>query len=205
MIRLWISLLLAAAFVPPLGASPWKLVKETSSCRIYSRPMEGSNLKEWQAVGIFNADFDSVIRMMSQRDRYSEWFGMCRELCLIQSRSEADFDLYFALALPLMTDRDIVANVRLEFDKPGGVAQATFRGVDSPYRRDSGLVRMPRMNGTILITRRGAHRTEVVYQYFVELGGRVHHSFANALGWKQPAETMKKIRQRVECQGENRE
>jgi hypothetical protein len=198
--RTWIFAGLAAALVLPASAAPWKLVKETANCRIFSRAVEGSAVKEWQAVELFNADFDSVIRLMSQRDRYPEWFGMCREARVIQSRSENDFDLYFALSLPLMTDRDIVTNVRLEFDGSGGVAQATFRKVDSPYRRDSGLIRMPRMNGMLLITRRSAGQTEIVYQYYAELGGRIPHSIANAIGWKQPAETMRKIRKQMERQ-----
>lgn len=205
MSRTWISLLLAALLAPPLAAAPWRLVKETAACRIYSRPVAGSDVKEWQAVGLFNADFDAVVRVMSRRDRYADWFGMCRECCVIQPRSETDFDLYFALALPLMADRDVVANVRLELDGSGGVARATFRGVDNPFRRDSGMVRMPRMRGEILISRRGARQTEVVYQYYAELGGRVPHAFANAVGWKQPAETMNKIRMQLERREEKDE
>jgi hypothetical protein len=64
---------------------------------------------------------------------------------------------------------------------------------------------MPRLNGTITITRRGADQTEVAYQYHAELGGKVHHSIANALGWKQPAETLKRIREMVERLGNSDE
>jgi hypothetical protein len=205
MTRTWIAFLLTALLVPPLAAAPWKLVKQTASCRIYSRPVAGSDVKEWQAVGLFDAEFDSVIRMLGRREGYPEWFGMCRDCCVIQARGEADFDLYFALALPLMADRDIVANVRLELDRPGGVAQATFRSLDSPFRRDSGLVRMPRLHGTILIHRRGDRQTEIIYQYHAELGGRVPAAIVNAVGWKQPAETMRKIRRQFERPGDHDE
>jgi hypothetical protein len=56
------------------------------------------------------------------------------------------------------------------------------------------------MNGMLLITRRSAGQTEIAYQYYAELGGKIPHSIANAIGWKQPAETMRKIRKQMERQ-----
>jgi hypothetical protein len=175
----------------PLWANEeWKCIKDTDDVRTYARSVEGSDFKELKAVMFVDVSFEVAVEIAKDHDHYRDWYGMCEDLYVIEKRNDHDYDMYFVLDMPAGSDRDLVINITTDWDYEKGLCQVAIKGKDSPYKMDSGLVRMPKMDGRFTITRVNPNRIKAIYQFFADTGGSIPPWIVNQGAWRHPYETM---------------
>lgn len=169
----------------------WEFLKEIEQMRIYSRHVEGSDFKAYKAIIDVDVPFEIAVEIAKDHDHYRDWYGMCKDIFVIDKRSNHDYDMYFVLDMPGgASDRDLVVRITTEWDYIKGQCQADIKSKESTYKSDSGLVRMPKMEGQFTITRINANKIRVVYQFFAETGGFMPAWIVNQGAWRHAYETM---------------
>ncbi|NMB64936.1 MAG: hypothetical protein GYA16_08735 [Spirochaetes bacterium] len=178
--------------------SNWKLVHESkedqASLQIFTRDIPGSPYKEFKGVSFSDIPFDIALKVIQDYNNYHKWYGMCNALYPINVRNPKDLDMYFILDLPVVTDRDVVVKVECGWDEKKGTAWVNMTSInDSPYKNDSGLVRMTSLKGRWDIIKKDENHVEVIYQVHAELGGSLPAWVVNIAAKDQPLKTLKGV------------
>jgi hypothetical protein len=173
----------------------WKMIKDARGVKVYSRPYPGSDYKELYADGYEVVPFEVGVEFVKDCDAYHEWYGMCKELYVIKKYSEREYDMYFVLDVPVVTDRDLVVKVKSWWDIEKGDGWVTIDSMKSDYKKDSGCVRMPEMHGKFTFKRYENDKIYVKYWLHAEMGGSLpawvvniaatNHPFLTAVGAKR--------------------
>jgi len=182
---------------PSWAEEEWHRIKDTDEVRIYTRSVEGSNFNEYKTVILYDVPFEVAVEIVKDHDHYRDWYGMCGDLYVIEKRNIHDYDMYFVLDIPVASDRDLVINITTSWDYKKGQCQINIKRKDSKYKLDSGLVRMPKMDGGFTITRVNPNRTKAVYQFFADTGGVLPSWIVNRGAWWHPYETIEGISKEV--------
>ncbi len=190
-VRLVLTILFALFFVSSFltAQEKWKLEKNAKGVKVYTRTVPGSDYREMMAVGVDDIPFEVAAEVAKDYNSYQQWYGMCKTLKLIKKSSDSNFDMYFVLDMPVVTNRDAVIRVKTNFDFKKGRGRVTMTSVDSSYKKDAGLVRMPKVKGSFTITRLGPSRVQVVYQIHADMGGNVPAWVVNTAAVKHPFDT----------------
>ncbi|MCP4614589.1 MAG: hypothetical protein GY845_38400 [Planctomycetes bacterium] len=172
----------------------WKLVSDKDGIKISSREVKDSKYKEYKAEIVTNNPFEVGIELTKDYKNYHAWYGMCKELKLVSKKNENDYDMYFVLDMPVVSDRDVVVNIKTKWDFATGKGRVDMKDIaTSKHKQDSGLVRMPELYASFTITRIDANKTKTVYQFFADTGGSVPAWVVNMSAKKHPKETMEGI------------
>lgn len=172
------------------SANDWSLKKVKDGVTVYNRDIQGSNYKEFKAEAFPNIPFEVTVEVAKDFDKYFEWYGMTKVLKPINVRSASDFDVYFVLAVPVLTNRDAVMRVKIEIDYAKGICKTTLKSIESDYGKENKLVRMPNVEGVILLTRLAPAQTKGYYQVYADLGGSIPPSVVNMMAVKHPLDTV---------------
>ena len=169
--------------------SDWELKKESDNAKVYTRAVPGNANKEMMIELIDNVPFEVVAEVAKDYNNYENWYGMCKSLKFVNKNSSNDITMYFVLDMPVLKNRDAVLNVKYDFNYEKGIIKIILKSVESDYRKDSGLVRMPKIDGSILISREGAAATKIVYTVFADLSSKVPAWLINKMAVKHPFDT----------------
>ena len=71
------------------AANDWSLEKQESGIDVYTRPVEGSGIKEFKAEGVVDAGVEKVLAVLRDSDRFHEWFPNCPESKLLEREGGA--------------------------------------------------------------------------------------------------------------------
>ncbi len=168
---------------------PWKEIKNSKGVKVFARPRAGSKYRELLARGSVKVPFEVGLELVKDCDCYHEWYGMCRELYVIKKISQKEYLMYFVLDMPLVTDRDVVVRVTADWDLAKRSGRVTLASVESEYKKDSGLVRMPKLDGGFTFEEKGPDVFFVSYRVHADLGGSVPAWMVNIAAKKHPYET----------------
>lgn len=175
---------------PLLADEKWELMRDSDGVRVFVRPVEGSSLKEYKAIISSEVPFETAVEIVKDHNHYRDWYGMCKDLYVIKKYNAQNFDMYFVVDMPAAKNRDLVINVKTNWDYQKGILEVKIKSKDSNYNRDSGLVRMPSMNGGFTTKRIGKSGTQTTYTFFADTGGSLPSWIVNHIAWKHPHETM---------------
>ncbi|PKL39199.1 MAG: hypothetical protein CVV44_10065 [Spirochaetae bacterium HGW-Spirochaetae-1] len=190
----FLVMIFAVGILPTTAQETWKLSKDSKGVKVFTRDVTGSPYKEMRAVMNSKTPFEVAVEVMKDPEHYYEWYGMCGGLSVINKKTDSNFDMYFILDLPVVTDRDVVINVVQHVDFAKGVAKVDINRIESTYKKDSGLVHMAKMNGTFTITRQSNGEIVIVYQLFADVGGSLPAWVVNIASTDHPFKTMTGVR-----------
>lgn len=167
----------------------WELKKDSDNARVYTRAVPGNENKEMMIELIDDVPFEVVAEVVKDYNTYENWYGMCKSLKFMNKNGNNDINMYFILDMPVLKNRDAVINVKYDFNFEKGVIKITLRSIESSYQINSGLVRMPKIDGTIVVTKEGNSKTKVVYTVFADLSSKVPAWLINRMAVKHPYDT----------------
>ena len=108
--------------------------------------------------------------------------------------------VYHVQKVPVITDRDVVVHGKITVDYAKGIGRQDMKAVESDYKKDSGLVRMPKMVGSFEMKSLSPASTQVTYTMQADPGGTVPAWLANSTARKQPLKTLQGLRNIVKNQ-----
>lgn len=169
--------------------SGWELKKDSDNAKVYTRAIPGNEHKEMRIEMIDDVPFEVVAEVVKDYNNYEKWYGMCKSLKFVNKNGSNDINMYFILDMPVLKNRDALINVKYDFNFEKGVIRITLKSFESNYQINSGLVRMPKIDGTIVVTKEGAGKTKVVYTVFADLASNVPAWLINKMAVKHPYDT----------------
>ena len=196
----------------PLWAdSQWKEVKNKKGVRIETRKVKGSPMKEFKSQCIVDAPIEVVYEITSDASTYVNWFADCVEKRVVQKIDDHNYIGYQVVNLPFpFHDRDTVATVQFITDWDAGRAVIKMNAIkppdDSRYGMDkvtkeNKRVRMPKMDGIIILIRMAPDKTKMIYQAHVNPGARlpswVINLFSNAHPYKSLLGMKKEVKKEI--------
>lgn len=110
----------ANGFAQAPFAQDWELVKEKGDLKVYTRKSLDSDIKELRITTTMKASVNDFVDALNDADSYKVWVYKCESSKLVQKISDSELYYQVETDFPFpMSDRDLVAHTRQEFDESG--------------------------------------------------------------------------------------
>ncbi len=156
------------------AAEEWETV-ETKPITIKVRERSDGNGKDVWAEGELKADARDVQAALLDQDSYRLWMPYVKESRVVSTGADGSRVTYTRLELPVVASRDYVCQVTnealLAADGTGRFHQRWGVVVDEAVPKRRGVVRLPRNEGSWVVTPKAEGTSHAVYKFSVDPGG----------------------------------
>lgn len=178
--------------------SAWELKKDSEGIQVYTRSVQGSQIKEFKGVTVYKGSLKSAVAVMQDSGVFCSWFPDCREFKLLKIYSPVNSVGYMTVKAPFpVTDRDSITQSVLTQDKKTKAVRISLDSLPEFIPEKSGLVRVRKIKGYWLLTPKSENETEIIYQVHGEPGGTVPDIIANTFVTDSPFRALKNLKQKA--------
>lgn len=181
-----------------LAASGWQLKKQEDGIRIYTKDVEGSNLKALKAELKINAAPAALAALLLNIDRQKEWVYSTRSAHVVKRISADELIYYSEKTMPWpVINRDAVVQLSIQRNAATGAVTAKAVCVKGIVPEKKDIVRVPlsTVKWVAIPDGSGMH---ITYEAQVDPGGTLPSWVVNLFSTKGALETFKKLRQVLE-------
>jgi START domain len=183
-----------ALLVSTAGAADWTLEKQAEGIDVYTRPVPGSEIKEFRGEGVVSVDSDAIVTLLRDSDRFKEWFPNTIESKLLKRDGDVSFQ-YSVMSTPWpISDRDNVFRSVTKRDKKTGGVEISVSAAPTEFPIQSGRHRVTKARGSWRLTPRGPDKTLVTFTMHLEPGGGLPDWLVNARVVATPFEALVNLR-----------
>jgi hypothetical protein len=177
----------------------WKQVKDSDGIKVFTRPVEGSDMDEFMGVTTIDVPYGVVGEVLRDIPAQTEWMADCMASKLLKTIAENDLVVYNATKTPWpVSNRDVVLKTSTSIDLKKGVVNVNFKAVnDAEFPAKDGFVRMPDLTGKWKLERLEPSKTKVTYNIKANPGGSIPSSIANMTSKNLPFKTLKNLKKMV--------
>ncbi|MBI9077727.1 MAG: START domain-containing protein [Desulfatibacillum sp.] len=178
---------------PAHGAEvPWKLSKDDNGVRVYSRPVKGSDLLEFEAMTEIPASLSVLGAVLADVPSYPQWMSNCREASIITELDANTLMVYYVQTLPWpIANRDVVLKASTLLDEEKGCLEVLLQAApDSDGPSYAKRVRMTRFSGRLFLEATGENLTRVSFRIMADPAGSLPSSGVNAGALNVPYRTL---------------
>lgn len=180
------------------GNFAWELKKDSEGIQVFTRQIEGSQLREFKAVTVYKGSLKSIVAVMRDPDAACSWFPDCREFKLLKVNSQFSSVGYMRIKAPFpVNDRDNITQTVLSQDKKSKAVKISITAIPNYIPETSGVVRVTKAQGYWLFTPKSENETEVVYQVHAEPGGALPDMIANSFVTESPFKALKNLKNKA--------
>lgn len=175
-------------------SSNWKQVKNQNKVEVYTRPVEGSKLREVKSITLVEKDRQALLKELNDYSYLANWRHKVKEMRLLEGDPMGAHYLYFAMAMPPgIQDRDFVLKVGVEQEKD--LIRIPFEAIEGKLPAQDKRVRMSVMKGfweLRSVPKQEGH-TQVTYQFMSDPSG-IPAWIVNLFTVNAPYQALKKLR-----------
>ena len=196
------SLLLAvccsALFATDEKEAKWILAKDEENIKVYTRKVEGTNLKEFKGVVTIKASLTSLVVLVSDAAAAPEWLANCSETAVLKQISTKEFYTYSLSKAPWpVADRDSIVHNLISQDRDTLVVTIKQTGKPDRIKEKKNITRVKRIEGVWQFTPKKDGNIEIVYQNLSDPGGAIPVWLVNSSLVSQPYGTLIKLQEVV--------
>lgn len=184
------------------GESPqsegWEKIREEDGILVFLKEVEGSPLVAFRGDGVIEAPLPRVALVQMNLERAPEWIERLKEARVLEMRSDKDFLTYSHVgAPPLVSDRDFVNHIEIEFDPPKRI-KFNMHSVEDPKGPPTAGVRGKLLHSSFELTALAPDRTRVVCEIHADPMGSLPKWVVNQFqkGWA--FKTISQLRKQVQ-------
>ena len=165
-----------------LNSNPdWQLASHTGDLKLYSRTRPRSGIKEFKAVGTFDAPTRAVHNVLNDVAGYPKFMPLMAE-CRIVKRDGNSIYAYQRLSPKIVGDRDFTLHIEEKsWPGEGGTVYSkkweTANEAGPPERK--GVLRIKTCEGSWLLEPEGPEKTRATYTVYTDTGGALPVWIAN--------------------------
>ena len=179
------------------AAEEWSLDKQKDGIDVYTRPVEGSGIKEFRGVAEVDSSVDAIVGLLRDSDRFKTWFPNTPESRLLARDDNVAYQ-YSVMGTPWpMADRDNVLRSVIARDEITGVVDITVTAAPDYHPTQKGLIRVQKANGTWKLEPMGPEKTHVTFTMHLEPGGGIPQWMINTRIVATPFEALTNLRATV--------
>jgi hypothetical protein len=177
----------------------WKLVKNDSEIKVYTRPIAGSDMDEFKGIGIIDARLDVVIAALNDIPAQKEWVVACREAHILKTINDESMLVYSRAYAPWpVSDRDVIVKRTLKANFESGMVTIYMSALKDPIvPLQRGAVRITEMEGRFILEHLDRNRTKISYILRTNPAGYIPDAIANYASKDMPYRTIVALRKVV--------
>lgn len=172
-----------AAEPRPPSSDGWKYLKESGGVTLYSRPHEGSHLRELKAVGKIDASTRAVHNVIDDIEAYPSFMPYTAEVRLIK-REQDLIVAYQRLSPKIVGDRDYTLRIHEKsWPVENGLAYLSRWEPANELgpAEKPGVFRVKVCEGSWMLEPAGADQTRATYSVYTDIGVAVPAFIANGI------------------------
>ena len=178
--------------------SNWKLSKDKSGIRIYTRTMVGSKFKEYKVNTIIDATPEELIDILKDVESYLKWMAYIKEARLLEKEGENKFYVLEMFPVPWPFDnRDEITLSEVIRYPDSDIIEIAITIIPNYLPENKGIVRMPSGSGLWIFTPLGNGKTEVCHRFGGDPGGKIPAWIVNMFLVDGPYKTMLGLQEMV--------
>ena len=180
--RLRVSLCLVLSLLTTLiparagdGADGWTIAHENADLTVFTRPHDGSSIRECRAVGVIDAEPIVVKRVLDDTAEYPKFMPYVIESKTLQHTADGRVG-YQRISPPMVGDRDYTVRVHCESKAcAGGTSYCNRWEVanDLGPAEVKGVTRVKITQGSWLLEPCGGGKTKATYTIYSDSGGSI--------------------------------
>jgi hypothetical protein len=191
-----IALLILLLPIPVIAQENWKLVKEESGIKVYTKPEPGSDYKAFKAEMQVKCKIEDIVHILKTSDSINNWIVNCKGIELLKSNVNDQY-YYIETQLPFpFKNRDMVYHFQY-FKENNEQVRVNVTGMPEYIPHREGIVRLAKTNGYWLLSTIGPDKVSVIYQMHVEPGGLIPAWLANPFIVNVPFSTFNELRKLI--------
>jgi hypothetical protein len=180
--------------------SPWQLEAhdEDKDIKVFTREVEGSELKEFKGVTHIKADVNAFVALLKDDPQATSWMHNVIVFDVKDRINDEETVIYTVNEAPWpVTNRDVYIRSVMTADAHGVVtssikAESDYGEINEDY------VRMPNVNGQWVFTPQAEGMVEVVYQAHANPGGSLPDWLVNSIVVETPMETLTNLHEKIQ-------
>ncbi len=188
--------------VSPAVAAPdfndgWKLETDTDGIRIYSRAVDGSQLKQIKATTEVYAPLDAVMAVLTDYTNYKSWIDHVTQSDVMDREGDSVSYVYtYESAAWPVQNRFCVTRMTHSIDDHHAIV--TFESVPRYMKSGHDAIEIAQIRGYWKVTPRGA-ACNIEYMFYSDPGGHLPHWLVNQIAKEKPLKTLRNLRSVVEA------
>lgn len=197
---LFIKFLLANLILINANVSTdWKLRKDDSGIRIYTRNVSGSPFEEFRAVvTIPSTTVTNVLDIITDVKNYPQNFPNCGSASVLLQKDKYDDIHYIIIDTPWpVKKRDAIYEASTYISPNGKHAQVKLIPRSNYTKEREEYIRVRNGTGFWELDEISTNTVQVVYQFHADPGGEIPAWIANAVIVSNPLKTMQSLREKT--------
>lgn len=184
--------------IQPLHAQGWSLIKDSNGIKLFERPISGTDLMEYMAVGTIDARIEVIGEALRDISTWKDWVADCKGTQLLKQITRDDMIVYLVLEPPVIDDRDVIIKDKTTYDYEGGKAVVDFAATsEMTVPIQEGRIRVTIMNGVFDMEFLGREKTKFCYYLKTDPAGDIAKSVAYAVMKNYPYDSISDLRKVV--------
>jgi len=180
--------------IPVSGQSEWKLIKEDTGIKVFSKTVPDSKIKAIKAELILKASASQLVALLLDVNTATKWVFHTKSCVLIRKISDSELYYYSEVSLPWpLENRDFVAHIKVFQDPKTKVVTVDAPAVPGWMAAKNGIVRISHSVGLWIITPIDKERIKLEYSLQVDPGGVIPAWVVNTFAAQGPIESFKKM------------
>lgn len=177
------------------GNGSWELEKNEDGIKVYTRTVDGEDIREFKAVATIAASRKTIATIILNINDYANWYPDISESSIIEKVGDGQYHVYSVLDLPWpATDRDGVS--KMTITKSEGKTLIKMKAVSGVKKENDDYVRMTKSYGFWKLTTVGSNTT-VHFQYFASPGGSLPDWIINMFIVDNPFQTLTLLKEKA--------
>lgn len=178
---------------------PWKRVSNDDGIAVSVREVPDKPYVEFRGVGVVPANLFQVLAVLDDSSRHCDWQANCKVSKVVKSVDDFERYLYHRIEAPWpVSDRDVVVHATVSVDLDKRIVTSHFKATNlAGHGPQSGIVRMPELNGLYKCEWIDETTTRVTYQVIAATGGLLPAWLSNRANRKLPHGTLMGMRKQV--------
>jgi len=164
------------------GGDGWTVANSDNNLTVYTRPHDGSSIRECKAIGTINAEPIVVKRVIDDTAEYPKFMPYVVETKTISQTADGRVG-YQRISPPMVGDRDYTVRVKCESKAcPGGMTYCNRweAANDLGPAEIKGVTRVKVTQGSWLLEPAGAGKTRATYTIYSDSGGGIPSMLLNS-------------------------
>jgi len=176
----------------------WVLAKDTQGVKVYTRKVDGIDLKAFKGVTTMKTSLTSLVALVKDTNAAPDWLGNCSKSEVLNEMSTTEIYTYALSKAPWpVKDRDSITHNLIFQDKATLAVTIKQTGKPKYIKEKENITRVKRLEGFWQFTPKTDGYVEIVYQNLSDPGGAIPVWLINSSIVSQPFETLLKMREVV--------
>ena len=177
------------------GNGAWELEKNEDGIKIYTRTVDGENIREFKALTTIAASRKIIAKIIVNINDYVNWYPDISEATIMKKIGDGQYYVYNVLDLPWpASDRDGVS--KMTITKSEGTTLINMKSINGLIDESDDYVRITKSYGFWKLKTVG-RETSVHFQYFASPGGSLPDWIINMFIVDNPFETLTLLKKKV--------